>query len=325
MRNRPRLLVLFGMLIVAGQVGCGGPGAAPKARVVIFNLVSHPILDASVSGIKKQLIEEGLGPDVLEIQEINANGEMDKIAGIANEILSGRPDVIVPVSTPVAQAVVRAAPQNQNIVFSTVTNPSDIGMDARPGNVSGVSDAVNYEANLRLIREALPNARRIGVVYNAGERNSQFGVEQVRALAPSLGFDLRLVTISSSQEVLEASRAMARQIDAFYVGSDNTVVAAIASLISVARERKIPVFASDSGSVQEGAAAAVSVDYEALGRRAGSLVAEVIRTKKRAGEIPVVTFRGDLLVINPQAASTFNLTLPESILARAKRLGAGQR
>src|SRR6056297_106688 len=154
-----------------------------RPTVAIFNLLSHPILDASVKGIKEGLADNGYGAGEIRLMEVNANGETDKLNTFALELLSARPDVIVPVSTPVTQAVAKVADPEQAIVYSTVTNPADVGMQNEPANMTGVSDVVNYAANLDLIQTVLPGARSLGVIYNSGERIPQYGVEQTRKLA----------------------------------------------------------------------------------------------------------------------------------------------
>lgn len=287
--------------------------------VAIFNLLSHPILDASVSGIKAELTDEGYSGAKVNVREVNANGEMDKLDAFARELLAIRPDVIVPVATPTAQAVVKAAPTEQNIVFSTVTNPEDVGISKHPANLTGVSDAVNYEANVDLMLELFPDAKNVGIIYNPGERNSEFGMSKVRELAGKHKLNLRIVAVANGSEVEAAARSLLRQVDVFYVGSDNTVVGALPALLKVAQEGRKPVIASDSGSVEQGALAAVSVDYEKLGRSVGRLVAEILRSNKRAGQIPNIVFVGDALVLNQKAASALSYTFPPSVVKRAVR------
>jgi len=205
-------------------------------------------------------------------------------------------------------------------VFSTVTNPSDVGMDKKPKNMTGVSDVVNYKANFDLIFKLFPKAKTIGIPYNAGERNSQFGIEEVKKLAEKRRIQLRLVAVSNSQEVVDAVRSLVGDVDVIYVGSDNTVVSAIGGLTKIAYERHIPVIASDSGSVREGALTAVSVDYEKLGRRAGNLVAEVLKTGKMPGEIEPVAFIGNTLILNLKAARTLGYEFPKELRARAVKV-----
>lgn len=288
--------------------------------VAIYNLVSHPILDASVKGIKAELASRGYTEGRVRFIDVNANGKMESLSAFARELLAAKPDVIVPVSTPVTQAVFKAAGPDQAIVYSTVTNPGDVGMDSRPANMTGVSDAVNYEANLNLITELFPNVKTIGIIYNASERNSQFGMDRVRELVGRRNLQLALVAVSNSGEVADAARSLSGKIDVYYVGSDNTVVSGLDALLSVARERRIPVIASDIGSVEKGALAAVSVDYERVGREAGRIVAQVLDTRARPGTIEKVFVYGESLILNQDAASKIGFQFPDAVKQRAAKV-----
>jgi len=319
-RNRQILLAVaisaligFAIWLVVGR----NSTHSDVPTVAIFNLVSHPILDASVDGIKEGLAERGYSGERVRFIEVNANGQMEMLNAFAQEMLASDPTVIVPVSTPVTQAVVASAGPDQPIVFSTVTNPADVGMDGRSNNMTGVSDAVNYEANINLIQELFPDARTVGIVYNPGERNSQFGVERVSELVAPRELTLVLVTVSGSGEVGDAARSLVGQADVIYVGSDNTVVSALDALLSVARESRIPVIASDAGSVEKGALAAISVDYERVGREAGYLVAKVLDSGVAPGRLEPVVVSGDALILNLGTASALGLQVPDSIRGRS--------
>jgi len=318
-----RALLYVGAVVAVIAIVAIYVGTTPRdglPTVAIFNLLSHPILDDSIAGIKEQLAEEGYTSDKVRFIDVNANGETDKLDAFANEILAAKPDVIVPVSTPVSLAVFNAAPPDQKIIFSTVTNPDDVGMAKKPANMTGVADAVNYEANLKLIKELLPNAKTVGIVYNAGERNSQFGVDQVKVLAPQLGLELKVVSISKPDEVEDAAKGMVESVDVFYVGSDNTVVGALPALLNVADAKRVPVIASDSGSVEKGALAAVSVDYKELGRKVGAIVAQVLRTGKMPVDLSPVKFLGDALLLNEGSAKKIEFSFPEAVRQRAQKV-----
>ncbi len=313
--SRRRFTLVLGLV---AALACRPSSNVPT--VAIYNLLSYPILDESIVGIKEGLATAGYGPDRVRLVEVNAGGEMDKVGAFAREILTTKPAIIIPVSTPVAQAVFKEASTGQQIVYSTVTNPSDIGMDGRPGNMTGVSDAVNYAGNIALIRELFPAARRIGMVYNPGERNSQFGVDEVRKIALAEGLELVVTTVSRSDEVATATAALVRKVDALYLGSDNTVAGALAAVLQEASRARVPVIASEDGSVDAGALAAVSVNYRALGRRVGAIVASLLESGRNAGTVPPEFFRGDALVLNAKAAAATGVIFPDSVLKRAARV-----
>ncbi len=319
-RNRIAIAAIFIVAVAAiamYSVRHQTPDKVPT--IAIFNLVSYPILDASVAGIKDELASQGYVGDKVRFIEINANGQMQLLNAYAQELLASNPDVIIPVSTPVTQAVVKEAAAAQAIVYSTVTNPDDVGMSKHPPNLTGVSDAVNYEANIDLIQELFPNADTIGVIYNAGERNSQFGVKRTQEIAKQRNLTILLATVSGSGEVNDAARSLSDRVDVFYVGSDNTVVSALDSLLSVAKERQIPVIASDTGSVEKGALAAVSVDYNRVGREAGKIVAQILDTGTQAGQIKPVFVHGNALILNEKASQVINFEFPKAVVGRASR------
>lgn len=98
--------------------------------------------------------------------------------------------------------------------------------------------------------------------------------------------------------------------------TDNTVVSALESVVKVAQENKIPLFAGDTDSVKRGAIAAYSFDYKDLGLQAGAMAAEILGGKP-ISEIPVEYAQNLQLSINPQAAEKVGITLPAEVTAEA--------
>jgi len=300
--------------------GCTNGGQEKIPKIAIVNYMNYPILNDSIEGIKRGLSNLGYkqGKNI-NIIEFNANGETDKLGLIAREVISIDADVIVPVSTPVAQIIINTVPHTQQVVFSTVTNPNDVDIKKRLPNVTGVSDVVNYEANIKLIRELFPEKKKIGFIYNPGEKNSVYGAGITNAICNREGLELVTVTISNSNEIFGAASSLASAVDLFYVGSDNTVVSGIGALLKVAYEKQMPVISSDSGSVLNGSLAAISVNYSDLGIRVAELIDEVLKGKK-AGEIPNIFFEGKDLLINMKAAKSISFTFPEKYMTDAKTI-----
>jgi putative ABC transport system substrate-binding protein len=120
--------------------------------------------------------------------------------------------------------------------------------------------------------------------------------------------------------VPDAARAILQTVDAVYVGSDNTVTSAMPGLVAVCTAAKLPVVASDSGSVENGAVAAVSVDYVALGESAGDIVARILKTKAAPGSIQNVLFFGKTLLLNERTAEKLGFTFPPAVKGRAAKV-----
>lgn len=291
-------------------------GTSPTSsskKIGIMTYVSHEILDTILAGIESEL--NSLGYKKNQIVIYNANGEMDKVHSFAKEMVSSGFDILIPITTPVSQAVVKEAHGQTPVVYSFVSDPKSVGVKSnndRPNNVTGISDIINYQSNLNLIKSVVPSAKYIGMIYNSGESNSILGINECRELAPKYGFILEEASVVSTAEVLTAARLIVDKIDAFYVIGDNTVVGAISSVIKVGREKNIPVFASDSGSVKEGACAAYSVDYKKFGKVTAELADRILKGEN-INSIDPLMYQGDSLVINNSCLENFKLSLPNEL------------
>jgi putative ABC transport system substrate-binding protein len=155
------------------------------------------------------------------------------------------------------------------------------------------------------------------VVFNPGEAASQYGLARIQELAPALGFTLIEVPVSNSQEIVGALRLRIRSVDAVYLSSDNTVIQGLPAALQICLDAKKPLFVGDSGTVEKGGLAAVSVGYGGVGRSTGDLVARVLGGER---SIPVVVAEGDEIYLNLDTAKRIGLQIPAAVRARATRV-----
>jgi putative tryptophan/tyrosine transport system substrate-binding protein len=230
------------------------------------------------------------------------------------------PAVIVPISTPSAQAVVGAT-KDIPVVFTAVTDPvgAKLVRDLKHpgGNVTGMSDLSPIAKHLDLVKEILPAAKTLGVIYNPGEANSLTLVDLLRKEAPARGLKILEAPAPRSADVLPAAQSLVGNVDAIYVPTDNTVVTALEAIVKVGRQNRLPVIAGDTDSVPRGAIAALGFNYGDVGRQTGRIVVRVLKGEQ-PGEIPVEGVELTELFVNPAAAKAMGVTLPEALVARAK-------
>lgn len=288
--------------------------------VAIATLMSHPALDAVQENLKKELAKEGYieGQNVRYVLR-NASGQVQLAANIASELASQNPDAVVAITTPMAQAVAKTV--HRPVIFAAVTDPVGAGLvkslDQGEENITGTSDAWPYEDQLKLIRLISPDAKRLGVLYNPGEAASQYGIKEIKKFAPALGFEIVEGAVSSTTDVYPVAQNLAGRTDALFLSSDNTVIAGVAAAVKVAVERKMPLYVGDSGTVEKGGLAAVSVGYAELGTKTGELVGRVLNGEKN---IPTVVSHGDEIYLNKKAAEMMGVTLSEEVLKRATKI-----
>jgi putative ABC transport system substrate-binding protein len=298
---------------------------AQSVTVAVTAIVEHPALDAARDGVRDELEARGFKVgENLEFLYESAQGNPATAAQIARQFVGESPDVIVPISTPSAQAVVSAT-QDIPIVFTAVTDPVGAQLVADPdapgGNVTGLSDLSPLADHLSLMREISPDAATIGVPYNPGEANAVTLVAILSEMAPEWGFDIVEAPAARSADVQGAAQSLVGRADIIYVPTDNTIVTALEAVVAVGRDNQVPVYAGDTDSVRRGAIATIGFDYYQIGRQTGEIVARVLGGEA-PGSIPVRAATGTDLFVNPTAAEAMGVTIPEAVVARAKEVVA---
>ncbi len=330
-----RSLIALATAAGLGLAGCAGsPAATPAAtpagsagattasgqvlQIGIAQIVDHPSLNDLRDGFKEGMAAAGYveGTDVV-YEDRNAAGDQATLTSIASAFASK--DLVVAIATPTAQAMVQALPDTP-IFFAGVTDPvgADLvaSLEAPGGNVTGTSDFPPVADQLKLIKEILPEARTIGLLYSSAETNSHIHADMVKEAAPALGLEVKEATVSNSSEVAQAAESLT-DVDAFFIGTDNTFVSAMESVVQVSEANKIPLVVSDPDSVVRGALAAYAVDYRAQGVQTGTMAAQMLKSGGKAGDIPVERAKDLELSVNPGAAERMGVTLPADVLARA--------
>ncbi|MBN9461393.1 MAG: ABC transporter substrate-binding protein [Burkholderiales bacterium] len=308
---------------LALSVSFTAPAAAQQKSVAVTAIVEHPALDAVRDGVKEALAQAGfVDGKNLKWQYQSAQGNTGTAAQIARKFIGDKPDVIVAIATPSAQAVV-AATRQIPVIYSAVTDPvaAQLVPSMAPSgtNVSGVSDLLELGRQIELIRQVVPGAKRVGMVYNPGEANSVVVVKQLRELLPKSGMTLVEAAAPRTVDVGSAARSLIGKVDVIYTSTDNNVVSAYEALVKVGNDAKIPLVASDTDSVKRGAIAALGVNYRDLGMQTGRMVARVLGGE-RPGNIASETSSRLELYVNPGAAARQGAKLPEALLKSAAKI-----
>jgi putative ABC transport system substrate-binding protein len=285
--------------------------------------VEHPSLNATRDGLKQELATAGYQVNKnLKWQWESAQGNTATAVQIARNFAGENPDVIVAISTPSAQAAVSAAP-NIPVIFTAVTDPLGAKLvtnQEKPGGwVTGVSALVPIGKHLDLITKISPQAKRIGVIYNAGEANSLTLISLIKQEAAARGMTIVEATVAGSSDVATAARSLVGRSDVIYIPTDNTVASALESVIQIGINNKLPVYAGDNDSVAKGAIASLSFNYYDVGRQTAQLVMRVFKGEK-PGEIAVESPTKLELHVNPKSAQAMGVKIPESVLSEAAKV-----
>ncbi len=312
----------------AAPVGGASDASAPAAstetkRVAITAIVEHPALDAVRQGLIEQLKAEGFTEGsnlVIDFQ--SAQGNPATAAQIAKKFVGDKPDVIVAIATPSAQAVV-AATQDIPVVYAAVTDPVAAKLvpswEPSGTNVTGVSDQLPLGPQIDLMRKLVPNLQSVGYVYSPGEVNSTVVRDQLKEELGKAGITLAEAPAQRTTDVLTAARSLQGKANLIYTSLDNNVVSAYESLYKAANEIKVPLLAADTDSVARGAVAALGINYHDTGIETGKITARILRGEK-PGSIASQRMEKFDLYLSPKHAEEQGITLSEELKQQASKI-----
>jgi putative ABC transport system substrate-binding protein len=294
-------------------------------KVYINQIIQHPALDITVKGIIDGLEQNGYVKDKnVEIRVESAQANAALASQIATKFINQGADVVVGVGTVTAQSFLKYTQSDKaKLVFSSVTDPVQAGIAQdllKPGkNVSGVSNFVELEPQLELFRKIQPGLKTLGVLYNPGEANSLSINKRLETICQKMDIKLILQSANKTADMPQAATKLASTVDAIFISNDNTALAALQSVVSIANKAKIPVYVSDTDSVELGALAALGPNQYQVGLQTGAIVARTLNGEELA-KIPVEFANKTELYLNKDAARAIGIQFPEEILSKASKI-----
>ena len=290
----------------------------------ISQIAQYRALDASRQGFLDYLEERGYkdgGKVRLEFK--NAHGDREASKKIAREFVKHKADLIFTITTASSQDAA-AATKKIPILFSAVTDPVSAGLVnslKRPGtNVSGTTDRSPSGKQLDLIKELVPGADSVGILYNPEDDSSRILVQDLKADAAKRHLKVIEAEVKQSEEVKAATKGLVGKVDVIHIPADITVIKALDSIVEVCEENKKPLFAAVLDAVARGAVAAVALDYYKLGRQTGAMAVKILKGTARISELPVEAGKETKLYVNRKQAKKMGVKLPETVLKRASKV-----
>ena len=311
-------LSLAGLLLLGGCSNKKTGSTSTVKHVGILQVVQHPSLDEANKGFKEGLKEEGyVEGKNLKIDYQNAQNSQDNLKSMSEKLVNEKSDLILGIATPAAQSVANAT-QDIPIVVTAVTDLKAaklVNSDAKPGrNVTGTTDMVSIDKQIRLLLSIVPKAKTIGIMYNAGEANSKIQADLAIKSLKKAGVKVVVKTANTTNDVQQVTETLAGKVQGIYVPTDNTFASASSIIGKVVKEKKIPLVAGSTDQVKTGGLASIGIDYEALGKQTGKMAAKILSGKAKPKDMPVGKATDLKLVVNKKMAKALGIN-PNSIKA----------
>ena len=329
------LAVLLTAVCTMGMVaGCGGKtgdngAAATQAasgdsyKIGISQFAEHGSLDncreGFLEGLKEAGIEEGKN---LTVEYQNAQTDTGTASTIADSFVSGKIDMICAIATPCASSAYNSCMNTDiPVVYTAVSDPVSAGLakedGSNVGNITGSSDILPVEEQLKMIREMMPEAKKIGILYTTSEANSCSTIEQYKSIAGDYGFEIVDTGINTSADIEIAATDLVSKVDCLCNLTDNTVVNALQTVLDKANNAKIPVFGSEIEQVKAGCVASMGIDYFQLGVETGAMAAKILKGEATAADTAFITASKAELYVNTAAADKIGMKFDDSYVKNA--------
>lgn len=292
--------------------------ADKKFKIGIVQLVEHPALDAAYKGFVDGLAKAGyVDGQNITLDYQNAQGEQPNCQTIASKLVNDKSDLILAIATPAAQAVANTT-KDIPILVTAVTDPADaklVASNEKPGgNVSGTSDLTPVEEQMKLLKQLLPNAKKVAMLYCSSETNSKFQVDIAKKSAAALGLETVDATVSNSNEIQQVVQSLVGKVQAIYAPTDNMIAAGMATVSMVAQPAKLPIIVGESGMVDNGGLATYGINYYNLGLLTAQQAVKILKDGAKPADMPIEYSTNCDLTINKEVAAKIGVTIPQELL-----------
>lgn len=247
-------------------------------KVGILQLAQHTALDAATEGFKKAL-KDKLG-DKVEFDFQNASGDSATCATIANSFVSSNVDLIMANATSALQAAAQAT-KTIPVVGTSITHyGTALNIENWTGktgvNVTGTADLAPLDQQANMIKELVPNAKKVGILYCSAEANSVYQSKVMQGLLKKLGLTYQEYTFADSNDAAAVAAKAADESDVIYCPTDNTVATNGVTIYNAVSPKKKPIIAGEEGIMKKCGIATLSIKYYDIGYRAGEMAYKIL-------------------------------------------------
>jgi putative ABC transport system substrate-binding protein len=313
------IALIFGVSATAAQSN------AKIARIGIFTFgvpYSGPLIAEFREGLKAEGYVEGRNTAFVYR---SVEGQPERAAALAAELVGLEVDVIVTEGYPTALAAKRAT-ATIPIVMAVVGDPVKLGLVSsfrQPGgNVTGLTlvGAERIQKQMQLLKEMLPGTSAVAILYNAANPLTPDGLADARRAAPLLGFSLQPVAVHGPDD-LEAAFAqiVKARSEAFITLADGMLLGSHRRIVEFGMRSRLPSVFPEREFADAGGIASYGPNIAANFRRAAGFVASILRGA-RPGDLPIEQPTKYDVVINMKTAKSMGLSIPPAVLVRADHI-----
>lgn len=276
-------------------------------------------LDDAVYGFKQGLHDLAV---TAKFHYVNADGNVSELPKLAQNLADLKVDLIFACSTPAAKAA-GALAGTIPVLFTPVFDPVSANlvnsMQFPGGKITGMSGMVKASDKISFIKELLPTAKKLGILYHAEDPNALIEAERFRNAAKGQ-FYLEEITIFDQAELSLLNDKLASDLDALFLPIGRVVEENFASIAYYTDALHIPIIASHAPNVSLGALGALVANHTKLGEACAKQAKQILVDKADIKTIPVGITEMPEILLNSFAAENLNIDLPKELEMKANSI-----
>ncbi|WP_162890973.1 ABC transporter substrate-binding protein [Suicoccus acidiformans] len=305
--------ILFSLLAFMSLVPKAAQANEEAIRIGVVQYVEHEALDAVLEGFQETLNASAYG-ERIEWDVNNASGVQATLQSMS-EAVARNNDIIFAIATPAAQTLA-VTEQEKPIFIAAVTDPVEAGLAEsmeHPGrNVTGTSDMAPIDEQVDLLVRNFPDAKKVGLIYNSSEVNSQIQADRAIELLEGQGLSTKVATVISTNDIAQGLNSLMDEVDALFMVTDNTIDSAISLVGDMAKEAGIPTIGSSAEVVETNGLATVSNSYRDYGVQTAEMVIRMLDEDLNPADMPIELGNAFEIIVNDAFAEALNID-PASI------------
>lgn len=315
-RISPLLLL---MLLTLTLSGCGRIKQPKTLNIGILQIVQHGSLDAARDGFETQFNHEVKRAHPkwrVHYNYQNAQGDQANLNAMAQQLTITKPQLVLAIGTPAAQVMARKT-RTIPVLTTAVTNLVQAGLvqsNQRPQtNVSGTSDQGPVTAQIKLLTQLTKHSKQpLGIIYNSSEANSLNQVNTARTYAKAHQLQLKVVSVSSANDIQSALVGLTPKVAGLYVPTDNLMASSMKLIGKQTQRAHIPVVTGSIEMAIDGGTATYGLNYRDLGKQTAKMAAHVVLKQQKPATMPVQTAQHLQLYINQSRTQALGIN-PQTV------------
>ena len=330
MKSKKILAVLMAAGMTLSLAACGsssdstdksadnGSDSGKTYKIGILQQLEHAALDEATKGFEDACTEKfGEGNVKFDLQ--NGQGEQANCATIANNFVADNVDLILANATTALQCA-SAATSDIPILGTSVTDyATALDISDWTGttgmNISGTSDLAPIDEQEAMLKELIPDAKTVGLLYCSAEPNSQYQVDTVKAALEDLGYTCEYYAFSDSNDISSVVTNAVADSDVIYVPTDNTAASNTELINNICLPAKVPVIAGEEGICSGCGVATLSISYYDLGKATGEMAVKILKDGEDISTMPIEYAPNFTKEYNADICAELGIEVPDDYVA----------